>query len=95
MHIYQYLGTSRMWQKVNFFMQSLTALSFASPRLVAIPRIKSTVCPIILPIAGGRTLEFIPFPMVLALYKTETTLSRIWTQVAMSISNYDIYYTYV
>ena len=37
------------------------------------------------PIAGGRTVEFIPFPRVLALYEMQTVSSRIWTLFAVSI----------
>ena len=36
--------------------------SFPSPRLVAIPRLKSPVCPTIYYIAGGRIVGFITFP---------------------------------
>ena len=52
--------------------------SFPSSRPVAIPRLKSPVCPTILPIPAWRIVGFMTFPMVLA--------SRIWTRVVLSIS---------
>ena len=63
--------------------------NFPSPRLVTYPRLKSPVCPTILPIAGRRIYGFIPFPRVLALYEMQTALSRIWTQFSESIFFYD------
>ena len=45
------------------------------------------------PIAGGRTIGFIPFPRVLVLYEMQSVRSRIWTRVAVSISNDDNHYT--
>ena len=66
---------------------------FPSPRLVASPRLKNTVCPTILPIAGGRVLEFIPFSRVLVLCEMKSVSYRIWTRVAVSISYDDNYYT--
>ena len=36
--------------------------------------------------AGGRTIELIPFPRVLAQWEMQTALSRIWTWVAVFIS---------
>ena len=41
--------------------------SFPSPRLVTSPRLKHTVCPNYIPIAGGGIIGFIPFPRVLVL----------------------------
>ena len=46
-----------------------------------------------LPIAGGRIIEFIPFPRVLVLCEMQSVSSRIWTRVAVSISYDDNYYT--
>ena len=46
-----------------------------------------------LPIAGGRTTGFIPFPRVLALCEMQSVLSRIWTRVTVSISYDDNDYT--
>ena len=46
-----------------------------------------------LPIAGGRIIGFIPFPMVLALCEMQSVSSKIWTRIAMSISFDDNHYT--
>ena len=46
-----------------------------------------------LTIAGGSIIGFIPFPRVLVLCEMQSVSSRIWTQVAVSISNDDNHYT--
>ena len=46
-----------------------------------------------LPIAGGRIIGFIPFLRVLVLCEMQSVSSRIWTHVAVSISNDDNHYT--
>ena len=46
-----------------------------------------------LPIAGGRTIGFIPFPRVLVLCEMQSVSSRIWTRVAVSISYDNNHYT--
>ena len=46
-----------------------------------------------LPIDGGRIIGFIPFPRVLVLCEMQLVSSRIWTCVAVSISNDDNHYT--
>ena len=46
-----------------------------------------------LPIAGRRIIGFIPFPRVLVLCETKSVSSRIWTRVAVFISNDDNHYT--
>ena len=46
-----------------------------------------------LPIAGGRIIGFIPFPMVLLLPEMQSVSFRIWTRVAVSISYDDNHYT--
>ena len=46
-----------------------------------------------LTIAVGRITRFIPFPRVLVLYEMTSVSSRIWTRVAVSISNDDNHYT--
>ena len=51
--------------------------SFPSPRPVAIPGIKSPVCPTILSIAGWRIVGFIAFPSKFQLCEIQTVLSRI------------------
>ena len=62
--------------------------SFPSPRPVALPSL-----PYYLPIAGGRIIGFIPFPRVLVLCEMLSVSSRIWTHVAVSISDDDNHYT--
>ena len=49
--------------------------------------------PYYFPIAGGRIIGFIPFPRVLVLCEMQLAWSRIWTRVAVSISNDDNHYT--
>ena len=46
-----------------------------------------------LPIAGGRIIEFIPFPRVSVLCEMQSFSSWIWTCVAVSISYDDNHYT--
>ena len=48
--------------------------------------------PYYLPIAGGRIIEFIPFPRVLMLCEMQSVSSRIRTCVAVSISDDDNHY---
>ena len=60
-------------------------MSFSSPRPFAILRLKSPVWPTILPIKGGRIVEFSLFPEVLALCEMQSAVSWVWTCVAMSI----------
>ena len=44
----QLILTSRMWHKVNFYVEfNRFEFSFPSPRLVAVPRLKSPVSTII------------------------------------------------
>ena len=65
--------------------------SFPSPKLNAIPRLKNSVCSNILPIAGERIIEFLPFPVVLILCEMQRTLLRIWTRVGEYISYNNVY----
>ena len=46
-----------------------------------------------LPIAGGRTDDFLSFPRALAQAKTQTDSSRIWTRMDNSIPYDDNRYT--
>ena len=48
--------------------------------------------PYYLPVAGGRIIGFIHFPMVLVLCEMQLVSSRIWTRVAVSISYDDNHY---
>ena len=49
--------------------------------------------PYYLLIAGGRVIEFVPFPRVLVLCEMLSASSRIWTRVTVSISSDDNHYT--
>ena len=51
--------------------------SFPSPRFVVIPILNSLVYLIILSIAGGRIIGFIPFPGELTLFEMQTVPSRV------------------
>ena len=62
-------------------VQQVWIQSFPSPRLVVSPRLKNLVRPTIYPYAGGRLIEFIPFPRVLVLCEMQSVSSTIWTRV--------------
>ena len=84
--IYQPLHMRRMPHKVKFYTEfNWLIQSFPFPRLVAIPRLKSPVCPSILPIARERIVWFIPFPRVFAQCDMQTDSSRIWIWVIVSV----------
>ena len=76
---YQPLCMSRMWLKVNFSseVKQVWIQSFPTPRLVAIPRLKSLICLTILPTARVRIVRFIVFPRVFVLYEIQTASSWI------------------
>ena len=46
-----------------------------------------------LPIAGGRIIGLIPFPRVLVICEMQSVSSRIWTRIALFISDGDNDYT--
>ena len=46
-----------------------------SPRPIAIPRLKRSICPIISPKAGRRTVEFIHSPKLIMLWEMQTASS--------------------
>ena len=75
---------SFLYVKCNGF-----GVSFPSPKLVALPRLKITAWPTYLPLAGGKIVWWIPFTRLLS----EKDMSRIWTRAAASIPNSDNYYT--
>ena len=49
--------------------------------------------PYYLPIAGGRIIGFIPFPLVLVLCEMQSASYRIWTRVVVSIFCDDNHFT--
>ena len=83
------LRLSKMRHQV-ILKQSLTG--FPSPWPVAVPRLKSPVCPTNLLLAGREIVVFVPFPRVLAQWEMKTASSRIWTRVAVFISYDGIHY---
>ena len=44
------------------------------------------------PLAGGRIIGIVPFPIVLAPCEMQAVSCRVWTRVAVSISFDDIHY---
>ena len=78
----------------SIFKQSLTGLNSEFSFLTScLTKAEELSLPNYLPIAGGRIIEFIPFPRVLALCEMLSVSSRIWTRVAGSISYDDNHYT--
>ena len=79
----------------SIFKQNFTGLnsesSFSLTRCLA--QAEETSLTYYLPIAGGRTIGFIPFPRVLVLSEMLSVSSRIWTRVAVHISYDDNHYT--
>ena len=59
------------------------------PRLIAITRLKSPICPCYLPIAEEMIVQFISFQRVLALWEMQTALFKIWIQEAESTTYND------
>ena len=78
--IYQPLCTGKRWHKINFW-EEFNSFEFSFPSPTEKPSL-----PYYLPIAGGRIIEFIPFPKLLALCEMLSASSRIWTHLMMSIS---------
>ena len=75
--------------------RSLTGLNseFSFSSTSCLTKAEETNLPNYLPIAGGRIIGFIPFPMVLVLCEMQSVSSRIWTRVAVSNSYDDNHYT--
>ena len=78
----------------SIFKWSLTCLNSEFSFLSGChTKVKESSLPNYLPINGGRIVEFIPVPKVLTQCEMLIALSRIWTQVTMSIPNDDIHCT--
>ena len=90
--IYQPLQTSKMRYKINFEAEFVGLMSLFFLLLDQLPYQGSSLL-YYLPIAGSGIVGSIPSSKVLALYKMQTASSRVWTQVASSISNNDNYCT--
>ena len=72
----------------SIFKRSLTGLNleFSFSYTSCLTKAEEPSLSYNLPIAGGRIIGFIPFPMVLVLCEMQSLSSRIWTRVAVSIS---------
>ena len=79
----------------SLFKRSLTGLNseFSSSLTSCLTKAEEPSLSYYLSIAGGRIIEFIPFPRVLVLCEMQSLSSRIWTRVAVSISDDDNHYT--
>ena len=66
---------------------------FSSSKTSCLTKAEEFSLPYYLPIAGGRMIGFMPFPRVLVLWEMQSVSSRIWTRVAVSISDDDNHYT--
>ena len=79
----------------SIFKRSLTGLNseFSFSETSCLTKAEKPSLPHYLPIAGGRIIGFVPFPRVLVLCEMQSAASRIWTHVAVSISNDDNHYT--
>ena len=77
----------------SIFKRSLTGLNseFSFSQTSCLTKAEEISLPYYLPIAGGRIIEFIPFPMV--LWEMQSVSSRFWTRVTVSISYDDNHYT--
>ena len=79
----------------SIFKRSLTGLNseFSFSDTSCLTKVEQHSLPYYLPIAGGRIIGFIPFPRVLVQCEKQSVSSRIWTRVAVFISNDDNHYT--
>ena len=70
------------------FKRSLTGLNpeFSFSSASCLTKAEEPRLPYYLPIAGGRIIEFIPFPRVLVLCEMQSVSSSIWTRITVSIS---------
>ena len=75
----------------SIFKWSLTGLNFefSFSQTGYLTTVKEPSLPYYLLIVEGRIVGFIPLPKELAQYEMQTDSSKIWTQVAMSISDDD------
>ena len=89
------LHMCRMLHKVIFSQRCLTGLnsefSFASTDCYT--KVNEPSLSYYIPIAWGRILGAVSFPRMLPLCKMQTSSSRIWTRVTVSISYNDNHYT--
>ena len=95
LYVFANLSTQAGCDTRSIFKQSWTGLNseFCFSYTGCLTKAKKPGMPYYLPIAGGRKIEFIPFPKVLMLCEMQRTLFWIWIRVAMSISYDDNHYT--
>ena len=89
-YVCMYLPTFPYKQEATqglFFYAGVWIQSFPS-RFIAILRLKSLVCPTILPIAERIIAGFMPFPKVLTVCEMQIALSGIWTLVTTSYDDH-------
>ena len=90
----QPLRSGRIRNKVDFYAE-LTGLNseFSFSLTSCLTKAEELSLSYYLPIAGGRIIGFIPFSSILMLCKMQSFSSRIWTRVAVFISNDYNHYT--
>ena len=98
LHTLSYLpnpSTRAGYDTRSIFKWSLTGLNseFSFSYTSCLTKAAESSLPYYLPISGGRTIGFIPFPRVLRLCEMQSVKSRIWTRVAVSNSRDDNHYT--
>ena len=88
MYLANFSTTGKMLLKVSFLERRTTSLNseFSFSKTNCLTKAKEPNLPCYLNIASGRTDGVIPFPRELMWSETQTTSSRIWTQVTNSIS---------
>ena len=93
-HIYLTPPLGHDMTQGQFFKRSLTGFNseFSFSLSNCLTKAKETL-PYYLPIAGGRTIGFIPFPRILVLCEMQSVSTRIWTGVSVSIFYDDNHYT--
>ena len=79
----------------SIFKRSLTGLNseFSFSKTYCLTKAEEPSLSYYLPIAGGKIIEIILFPRVLVLREMQSASSRIWTRVAVSISDGNNHYT--
>ena len=87
--------TRTKYNKRSVLKRSLTDLNSESSFILTSchTKVKEPSLTHYLLIAGGRIVWYMPFQRKLMLWEMKTTSSRIWTQIAVSISYDDIHYS--
>ena len=71
----------------SIFKRSLTGLNsvFSFSWTSCLTKAEEPSLPNYLPLAGGRIIGFIPFPLVLVLYEMQLVSARIWTRIGRRV----------